>query len=168
MRVSLITADTYRISAVEQLKTYAEIMGLQLEIVYAPQELAKALAKCKGSQLVLLDTAGRSPKNQEQLEELQLLLSQVPQAEKHLVLSLTTCNRDALEIAKRFSVCSPDKVLFTKLDEASRCGVILNVLQQFPMKLSYVTNGQNVPDDLQIVSPAWLAKELLRGDDEHV
>ena len=168
MRVSLITADTYRISAVEQLKTYAEIMGLQLEIVYAPQELAKALAKCKGSQLVLLDTAGRSPKNQEQLEELQLLLSQVPQAEKHLVLSLTTCNRDALEIAKRFSVCSPDQVLFTKLDEASRCGVILNVLQQFPMKLSYVTNGQNVPDDLQIVSPAWLAKELLRGDDEHV
>ncbi len=168
MRVSLITADTYRISAVEQLKTYAEIMGLQLEIVYAPQELAKALAKCKGSQLVLLDTAGRSPKNQEQLEELQLLLSQVPQAEKHLVLSLTTCNRDALEIAKRFSVCAPDKVLFTKLDEASRCGVILNVLQQFPMKLSYVTNGQNVPDDLQIVSPAWLAKELLRGDDEHV
>ena len=168
IRVSLITADTYRISAVEQLKTYAEIMGLQLEIVYAPQELAKALAKCKGSQLVLLDTAGRSPKNQEQLEELQLLLSQVPQAEKHLVLSLTTCNRDALEIAKRFSVCSPDKVLFTKLDEASRCGVILNVLQQFPMKLSYVTNGQNVPDDLQIVSPAWLAKELLRGDDEHV
>lgn len=168
MRVSLITADTYRISAVEQLKTYAEIMGLQLEIVYAPQELAKALAKCKGSQLVLLDTAGRSPKNKEQLEELQLLLSQVPQAEKHLVLSLTTCNRDALEIAKRFSVCAPDKVLFTKLDEASRCGVILNVLQQFPMKLSYVTNGQNVPDDLQIVSPAWLAKELLRGDDEHV
>ena len=168
IRVSLITADTYRISAVEQLKTYAEIMGLQLEIVYAPQELAKALAKCKGSQLVLLDTAGRSPKNQEQLEELQLLLSQVPQAEKHLVLSLTTCNRDALEIAKRFSVCAPDKVLFTKLDEASRCGVILNVLQQFPMKLSYVTNGQNVPDDLQIVSPAWLAKELLRGDDEHV
>ncbi len=168
MRVSLITADTYRISAVEQLKTYAEIMGLQLEIVYAPQELGKALAKCKGSQLVLLDTAGRSPKNKEQLEELQLLLSQVPQAEKHLVLSLTTCNRDALEIAKRFSVCAPDKVLFTKLDEASRCGVILNVLQQFPMKLSYVTNGQNVPDDLQIVSPAWLAKELLRGDDEHV
>ena len=168
IRVSLITADTYRISAVEQLKTYAEIMGLQLEIVYAPQELGKALAKCKGSQLVLLDTAGRSPKNQEQLEELQLLLSQVPQAEKHLVLSLTTCNRDALEIAKRFSVCAPDKVLFTKLDEASRCGVILNVLQQFPMKLSYVTNGQNVPDDLQIVSPAWLAKELLRGDDEHV
>ena len=168
IRVSLITADTYRISAVEQLKTYAEIMGLQLEIVYAPQELAKALAKCKGSQLVLLDTAGRSPKNQEQLEELQLLLSQVPQAEKHLVLSLTTCNRDALEIAKRFSVCAPDKVLFTKLDEASRCGVILNVLQQFPMKLSYVTNGQNVPDDLQIVSPAWPAKELLRGDDEHV
>lgn len=128
MRVSLITADTYRISAVEQLKTYAEIMGLQLEIVYAPQELAKALAKCKGSQLVLLDTAGRSPKNQEQLEELQLLLSQVPQAEKHLVLSLTTCNRDALEIAKRFSVCSPDKVLFTKLDEASRCGVICRTI----------------------------------------
>ena len=168
IRVSLITADTYRISAVEQLKTYAEIMGLQLEIVYAPQELTKALAKCKGSQLVLLDTAGRSPKNKEQLEELQLLLRQVPQAEKHLVLSLTTCNRDALEIARRFSVCAPDKVLFTKLDEASRCGVILNVLQQFPMKLSYVTNGQNVPDDLQIVSPAWLAKELLRGDDEHV
>lgn len=163
LKVALITADTYRISAVEQLKTYADIMGLPLEIVYAPQDVAKAVAKCSACHLILLDTAGRSPRNQEQLEELQALLQQVPQAEIHLVLSLTTRNRDALEIARRFSFCAPQKVLFTKLDEAGSCGMILNLLHQLPLQLSYVTTGQNVPDDLELFTASVLAQHLLHG-----
>ncbi|MEN6413174.1 MAG: flagellar biosynthesis protein FlhF [Veillonellales bacterium] len=161
-KVALITADTYRISAVEQLKTYSDIIGVPLEIVYSPDELKAALYRHQDKNLILIDTAGRSPRNQYQLAELQALLGADPYIETHLVLSTTTKYKDALEIVNKFSVCSPQKFLFTKVDEASNLGTVLNLLYRFPTTLSYVTTGQNVPDDIELASPNKLANLILR------
>lgn len=161
-KVALVTADTYRISAVEQLKTYADIIGVPLEIVYTSDELKAALYRHRDKQLVLIDTAGRSPRNDFQLAELQALLEIDPYIETHLVLSATTKYKDALDIVNKFSVCSPQKFLFTKSDESSNLGVILNLLYQFPTALSYVTTGQNVPDDIELANPHKLANLILR------
>ena len=160
--VALITADTYRISAVEQLKTYSDIIGVPLEIVYSPDELRIAIDKHRDKQLILIDTAGRSQHNEFQLEELKCLLSVVPDIEKHLVLSATTKYKDAVDILRKFSLCEPDKVLFTKVDETSTVGAIINLVYQYPITLSYITNGQSVPDDIVVADSKELAKLLLR------
>lgn len=161
-KIVLITADTYRISAVEQLKTYSDIMGVPIEVVYTAEEMKMALYRHQDKHLVLIDTAGRSPKNQEQLKELQALLTVEENIEAQLVLSATTKYKDALEIVKGFSVCSPKKLLFTKLDEASNIGTILSVLYHFPIPLSYVTVGQNVPDDIELADANKLLEDMLR------
>lgn len=160
--VALITADTYRVSAVEQLKTYSDIMGIPIHIVYTPNELKKVLDSNLDKQLILIDTAGRSPHNSDQLEELKNLLQIDDTIEKHLVLSTTTKYKDALDIVEKFSVCAPYKVIFTKLDEARNIGTIVNLLYQNPITLSYVTNGQNVPDDIELVDPQKLGQLIFR------
>lgn len=161
-KVALVTADTYRIAAVEQLKIYADIIGVPLEIVYTPDELRAAIHRHKDKNLVLVDTAGRSPKNQYQLGELQALLAVDPYMEVYLVLSATTKYQEALDAVNKFSACSPKKFLFTKLDEASNLGTVFNLLYQFPAALSYVTTGQNVPDDIELADPQQLANLILR------
>ena len=161
-QVALVTADTYRISAVEQLKTYSDIMGMPIHVVYAADELKNILDCNLDKQLILIDTAGRSPHNSDQMEELQNLLQVDDTIEKYLVLSATTKYKDAFDIVKKFSVCSPNKVIFTKIDETRNIGTIVNLLYQFPMSLSYVTNGQNVPDDIELVDPNKLAPLILR------
>lgn len=161
-RVALITSDTYRIAAVEQLKTYADIIGISLDIVYSPEDLKAALYRHRDKQLVLIDTAGRSPRNEYHLEELQQLLSVDPSIEVHLVLSATTNFKDAQDIVKKFSICSPQRFLFTKIDESQSAGMILNILYQFPTTLSYITNGQSVPDDIEMANPNKLVYMILR------
>ncbi|MDF2572182.1 MAG: flhF, partial [Sporomusa sp.] len=161
-KVALITADTYRIAAVEQLKIYGDIIGVPIEIVYSPDELKAALYRHNDKNLVIIDTAGRSPSNHYQLAELQALLAVDPYIETHLVLSTTTKYKDALEIVNKFSVCSPQKFLFTKVDEASNLGTILNLLYHFPTTVSYMTTGQSVPDDIELASSAKLANMILR------
>ena len=161
--VALITADTYRIAAVEQLKTYADILNVPLEVVYTPEDLQRALAKHADKSLVLIDTAGRSPKNVEQIQELQELLAVDAAIESYLVLSCTTKYCDAVDIVERFSQCAQEKVIFTKLDESTNLGTAFNLLYQFPrLSLSYITTGQNVPDDIELVNPQKLASMLLR------
>lgn len=162
LSVALITADTYRISAVEQLKTYSDIIGLPLEIVYSPAELKIAVDKHRDKQLILIDTAGRSQHNEFQINELKEFLAVDPLIEKHLVLSATTKYKDAVDIIKKFSPCLPDRVLFTKTDETSSIGLIINLAQQYSIKLSYLTNGQSVPDDIIPAEPKSLAEMLLR------
>ena len=162
VKAALITADTYRISAVEQLKTYSDIIGLPLEIVYSPDELKVAIHKHKDKDLVLIDTAGRSQHNDYQMKELQDFLAVDGRIEKHLVMSATTKNRDAEEILEKFSVCRPDRVIFTKTDETSSLGLILNLLSKKDIAVSFLTNGQSVPDDIIPATPAELARLLLR------
>ena len=162
VKAALITADTYRISAVEQLKTYSDIIGLPLEIVYSPDELKVAIHKHKDKDLVLIDTAGRSQHNDYQMKELQDFLAVDGRIEKHLVMSATTKHRDAEEILEKFSVCKPDRVIFTKTDETSSVGLILNLLSKRDIAVSFLTNGQSVPDDIIPATPAELARLLLR------
>jgi flagellar biosynthesis protein FlhF len=161
-RVALVTADTYRISAVEQLKTYSDIMGIPIHVVYAADELKEVLDSNQDKQLILIDTAGRSPHNNDQLDELRNLLQIDDAIEKYLVLSATTKYKDALDIVKKFSVCVPHKVIFTKIDETRNIGTVVNLLYQSPMSLSYMTTGQNVPDDIELVDPNKLTPLILR------
>lgn len=158
----MITADTYRISAVEQLKTYSDIIGLPLEIVYSPDELKVAIHKHRDKDLILIDTAGRSQHNEFQMQELQDFLAVNPHIEKHLVMSATTKNRDAADILAKFAVCKPDSVIFTKTDETSSLGLIPNLLVNKDISLAFLTNGQSVPDDIVPASAKELTELLLR------
>ena len=162
IKAALITADTYRISAVDQLKTYSDIIGLPLEIVYSPDELKVAIHKHRDKDLILNDPAGRSQHNDYQMKELQDFLAVDKHIERHLVMSATTKNRDAADILDKFSVCSPDRVIFTKADETSSVGLILNLLAEKDIALSFLTNGQSVPDDIIPATPKKLAELLLR------
>lgn len=160
--VALITADTYRISAVEQLRTYSDIIGIPLEIVYAAVDLEQAIEKHRDKDLLLIDTAGRSQHNAFQMGELRDLLAIGERIEKHLVLSATTKRKDAADIVRKFSGCMPDKILFTKVDETSAVGLIVELLLQHPLTPSYFTNGQSVPDDIVLANARNLAELLLR------
>ena len=162
IRAALITADTYRISAVEQLKTYSDIIGLPLEIVYTPEELKVAIHKHRDKDLILIDTAGRSQHNDYQMKELQDFLAVDSRIEKHLVMSATTKNRDVADILQKFSVCEPGRVIFTKTDETSTLGLIVNLLADKDISLSFMTNGQSVPDDIIPATADRLAALLLR------
>ena len=162
IRAALITADTYRISAVEQLKTYSDIIGLPLEIVYTPEELKVAIHRHRDKDLILIDTAGRSQHNEYQMKELQDFLAVDSRIEKHLVMSATTKNRDVADILQKFSVCNPGRVIFTKTDETSSLGMIVNLLADKEIALSFMTNGQSVPDDIVPATADKLAALLLR------
>ena len=162
IKAALITADTYRISAVEQLKTYSDIIGLPLEIVYTPDELRVAIHKHRDKDLVLIDTAGRSQHNERQMQELEDLLAVNNSIKKYLVLSATTKTRDAADILEKFSACKPDDVIFTKTDETMANGLIVNLLAGKETGLAFLTNGQSVPDDIVPATPENLADLLLR------
>jgi flagellar biosynthesis protein FlhF len=160
--VGLITADTYRIAAVEQLKTYAEILGVEVNVVYSPEELAGFVASMRAmNDVIMIDTAGRSHKNAANMAELGELLSVVPEAHKFLVLSLTTKYEDLLSIVKAHADITEFHLIFTKLDETLCYGSILNVCYTTGKKVSYVTMGQNVPEDIEAAKPEKIAKALL-------
>jgi flagellar biosynthesis protein FlhF len=160
-RVGLITLDTYRIAAVDQLKKYAEIIGSPLRVVLSPEDLTAALLSMRDCDYVLIDTAGRSPNDTMKLNELKSLLAIAEPDEVHLVLS-TTNSEDAIQLAiNRFSDVGTDKIIFTKLDEASHVGVVLNVVRKVNKSLSYVTTGQDVPDDIEVGRGRRLAQLIL-------
>jgi len=160
-RVGLVTIDTYRIAAVEQLRTYAEIIGVPLEVVFHPDGLETALAKHTDKDVVFIDTAGRSPKNEPHINELGEFLRAAQPDEILLVLSTNTPTLDLLDIYQRFNVVRIDKLVFTKVDECERYGQILNVAYKTKTGLAYITNGQNVPDDIMVPDPSYLAKMVL-------
>ncbi len=164
-KVALVTSDTYRIAAVEQLKTYANILSLPIRVVYTPIEMEQAVKDYADYDLVLVDTAGRSPKNAQQMDELADLLSSVPveQREVYLVLSATTKYKDLKQIVSIYRDISDYRIVFTKLDETSCYGNILNIRLDTNAALSYVTCGQIVPDDLGMLNAQAIAKQLLGG-----
>ena len=161
--VALVTADTYRIAAVEQLRTYGEIIGVPVEVIFTPQEVKSALARHEHRDVVFLDTAGRSHKNVMQMSELKGLLEAAKATEIHLVVSLTTNLREAREVLEHFLPTSYNRVLLTKLDESSSPGQVLNLAQYAKRPLSYVTTGQSVPDDMELAEPGRLSKLILGG-----
>jgi len=160
-RVGLITLDTYRIAAVDQLKRYADIIGSPLRVVGNPDELREAMKAMSDLDFVLIDTAGRSPKDSMKLSELRGLLSTIEPDEVHLVIS-STAGQDCVELAvQKFSEVRVDKIIFTKLDEAAHVGMVLNVVRKVNKSLSYVTTGQDVPDDIEECRAKRLAQMIL-------
>jgi flagellar biosynthesis protein FlhF len=160
-RVGLITLDTYRIAAVDQLRKYADIIGSPLRVVGTPEDLQEAVASMSDCEFVLIDTAGRSPNDAMKLNELKNLLAAVAPDEVHLVLS-TTASEACVEMAvTKFGDVRVDKIIFTKVDEAAHVGVVLNVVRKVNKSLSYITTGQNVPDDIEVGQGRRLAQLIL-------
>lgn len=163
--IALVTADTYRIAAVEQLKTYANILSVPLSVVYRPEELGEMIEELDQYDMCLIDTAGCSHKNKEQLDELSRLLDQVPisKREVYLVMNAGTKCSDLKQISDIYSKITDYSLIFTKLDETSSAGIMLNMRMHTNRPLSYVTWGQNVPDDIGMVDNQKIAKKLLGG-----
>jgi len=162
-RVGLITIDTYRIAATEQLRTYAEIIDAPLEVVLTPQEMKPALERLRDCDIVLIDTAGRSQFDREKLSELGEFLSAAKPDETHLVLSATSSQAVLMKAMEEFSSLKIDRVIFTKLDEAVGIGTLLAVCRKLDAKLSYVTTGQDVPNDIEESDGRKLAEMIVRG-----
>jgi len=160
-KVGLITIDTYRIAAVEQLKTYAQIIDVPLEVAMSPRQLAESIGRMGDRDLILIDTAGRSQRDSLKIKELRGFFETVRPHELHLVLS-STCSEAVLhETIDRFREFSIDRVIFTKMDEALGFGVIVNCLKSADAKLSYVTTGQDVPDDIEVPGRERLTSLIL-------
>jgi len=161
--VGLITIDTYRIAAVDQLKKYADIIGSPLRVVGSPEELKEAIAGMSDCEFVLIDTAGRSPTDTLKLQELKTFIQAAEPDEVHLVLSSVVSQENIESAALRFGNVRVDKILFTKLDESVHVGVVLNVARKLGKALSYVTTGQDVPDDIEEGKARRLAQLILSG-----
>ncbi len=162
-KVGLITIDTYRIAAVEQLRTYAKIIDIPLEVVLTPQELKWALERLRDCDIVLVDTAGRSQFDESKLNELKQFLQAARPDEVHLVLSATCSQRVLVKSIEQFSGLGTNRVIFTKLDEAVGMGTLLAAIQKLDAKLSYVTTGQDVPNDIEVGDGRRLAEMILGG-----
>lgn len=160
-KVGLITIDTYRIAAVDQLRTYANIIGLPLHVVSSPDEMRDVLAKCSDCDTILIDTAGRSQRDDGRLAELTRFIEAAQPHEVHLVLSSTCAQSVLMEAIERFAQVRTDSIIFTKLDEAVSFGVLLNVLRKVNKRLSYITTGQEVPHQIEPGNSARLAALLV-------
>ena len=164
-KVALVTSDTYRIAAVEQLRTYANILGIPLKVVYSEEEMKQAKDEYEEYDVVLIDTAGRSHKNAEQTEDIHKLIQAIPEEDREvfLVLSATTKYKDLVRITETYSSIAKYSLIFTKLDETCCIGNILNIKMLTGASLSYSTSGQMVPDDIEKINAQKIAKQLLGG-----
>lgn len=162
-KVGLITSDTYRIAAVEQLKTYAGIIGLPLKVANTPEEMAQAVEELGDCDIVVVDTAGRSQHDQRRLDELARFAAAAGPDETHLVLSTTVGDNVLRKTAERFKALGPDRCILTKLDEAVTTGPIAGLCDRIGLPLSFVTVGQEVPDDLEPARVDRLARCVLDG-----
>ncbi|WP_277057293.1 flagellar biosynthesis protein FlhF [Trichlorobacter lovleyi] len=161
-KVALITMDIFRVGAVEQLKTYTKIMGIPLEVASTPKELERAVERHADCDLILIDTAGRSHKDSDKLEEMKGFLETTIQSDIYLCLSATTKDRELEEILNRFSIFPISKVVFTKLDECESVGCIVNLLLKANLQIAYFTTGQRVPEDIEVATSEKLAELILK------
>jgi flagellar biosynthesis protein FlhF len=162
LRTGLVTVDTYRIAAVDQLRTYAQIIELPMKVVGSPDEMQSALDEFAGLDLVLIDTAGRSPRDADQIADLNALLAAARPDATHLVVSLAAGRKQLAQTIERFRVISPAAVIVTKLDEADGAGAILGLCRDGGLPISYVTLGQDVPDEIEPARPDRIAKRIVQ------
>jgi len=164
LEVGMVTADTYRIAAVQQLETYSDIMNIPLEVVYSEKELKEVInGKFEDFDLIFLDTAGSSWTDKMQLGRLKNFTDKDLVTETHLLISLNTKTEDINKILDNFSTLEPDKIILTKVDEASKYGDIINLRNKYNLPYSYITYGQDVPDDIVEADTNKLFEYLL-GD----
>jgi flagellar biosynthesis protein FlhF len=159
--IAFITIDTYRIAAVEQLKVYGDIMNLPVEVVLSPEQFERALLKFRDKDLILIDTAGRSPKDSLCIDELATYLRPDFTIDKHLVLSATTRESELYQAMERFSVLGIDHTLITKIDECTTLGILLDLQIRNKIPFSFITNGQRVPEDIMEADKTMLTKLIM-------
>lgn len=167
-KVALITTDTYRIAAIEQLKTYSNILDIPLEIAYTMEDYQKARLKFQDYDLIFVDTAGRNFRDPKYIAELGKVVDLEHEIETYLVLSLTTKARDLTTLFNQFKTIPIKKLIFTKSDETGSYGAALNLVFSQQIGIGYLTHGQNVPDDISEASPTLLANLLMKSNDDNV
>jgi len=160
-KVGLITVDTYRIGAVEQLKTYAEIMNIPFEVVITMKEMEEAIEKMKDCEIVLIDTTGRSSKNAMQISELRAFVQKANPNHVNMVISATTKNSDIKSILKGYAELEYDNIIITKLDETTVYGSLYNISKISNRPVNFITIGQNVPDDIKVPTKEEIASFIL-------
>ena len=163
LSVGLITTDSFRMAAVDQLRSYADILKVSLEVVIDPDEMSAAIERLADCDVILIDSAGRSRRDQERLGQLREFLAAARPDETHLVLSTTSGERTMMRDANAFSSLGADRVVLTKLDESDGFGVVLNVIRRLGTRISFVTTGQEVPDDIEQGGADRIARMLLAG-----
>ena len=162
-KVAILTLDTYRIAAADQLKTYASIMDIPIRVAYTPQEAGMALSAMVDYDVILMDTAGRSQKNDLQMGELKLIVDSVKPDRVFLVLSMNYRLVDIKDMIRKFKAVEPTHVILTKLDETSAYGHFVNVPLHSDLPIAFVTNGQRVPEDIFVANSVELARMLASG-----
>ncbi|MBP1691019.1 MAG: Flagellar biosynthesis protein FlhF [Bacteroidetes bacterium] len=167
LEVGLISADTYRIGAIEQLRTFAGIADIPMDVVYKPVEMGAALKKFRTKDVVFVDTVGRSQRSKKELYDLAKFVFAADPDETHLVLNASTNVKTCEEIIDQFKVVKPNRLIFSKLDEAATYGPMLSIIHRHHLPLSYVTTGQAVPDDIRRVEASQLAAMVYSGEMAH-
>lgn len=161
LRVGLITIDTYRVGAIEQLHTFAEILQVPMLIASNAEELRQAIDQLDNVDVILIDTAGRSPFDDQKMEQLRELVAVANPDHVMLAISLASGGRVFAKIAEQFSTVSPTSLVVTKVDECYRCGNLLSVVRDVPYPIRYLTTGQDVPDHIEPSHPSRLARLVL-------
>ncbi|MGM0750447.1 MAG: flagellar biosynthesis protein FlhF [Bacillota bacterium] len=163
MKIAFITTDTYRIAAIQQLKTYAGLLNVPVEVVYKMEDFRKAIDKFRDYDHVFIDTAGRNFRENKYVEDLRGIIDFKHHMETFLVLSLTSKERDMKEIISQFSSIDIDRFIFTKLDETSSYGSMINMMSEVKIGAAYVTIGQDVPEDITEMNIEELGHLLMKG-----
>lgn len=161
-KVAMITCDTFRIGGVEQIRVYARILNIPLEVVASPAEMRQAVEKHSDADVILIDTIGRSQRNAQQLDELKELLAPAQPTDIYLVVAASASSAVQTDVTNRFLVLSPSKLVISKVDESETLGCIVNLPATTGLPISCITDGQNVPDDLKM-SECHMLAELVLG-----
>ncbi|MCR6096060.1 flagellar biosynthesis protein FlhF [Salipaludibacillus agaradhaerens] len=162
-KVAFITTDTFRIAAIEQLKTYGKILNVPVEVVYSIKDFKEAVKKLSDYDFILVDSAGRNFRNPLYVEQLNQVIDFNEQMETHLVLAMTSKYRDMKKIVEQFKLIDIDKLIFSKLDETETIGAMINIMADYHLGASYFATGQNVPDDIEEATAINMVQQLLRS-----
>ena len=163
LSVGLISIDTYRLGAIDQLRIFSEISNVDMLVAYEPKDMPGLMNSFKNKDIIFIDTAGRSQKNKDQLLNAAEFLKAANVDETYLVLSSTGTSKNLMDVAEKFKVLNYNSVIFTKIDEAVTYGNILNVVNTFDVPVSFLTNGQVIPDDIISADPEFIASMIYTG-----
>lgn len=161
--VGIISIDTYRLGAIDQLRIFSEISNIDLLVAYEPEEMPGLISQLKNKDLILIDTVGRSQKNMEELKNIKKFLEKIPVDDTLLVLSATSSERTLMDAADKFSLFNYSSFLFTKIDEAITYGNLINITMNYNKPIMFLTNGQVIPDDIISADAEYIAKIIYTG-----
>lgn len=161
--IAIVSIDTYRLAAIDQLKTFTDIANISLDIAYDSTELKNMIEKHRDKDIIFIDTVGRSPNNQDHLSELKRLLESISADEVHLIISANTSLSSMKEIVKNFGILMPNRLIFSKVDEAINYGNIINLINFSHLPISYLTTGQVIPDDIEVADKNKLAGLVIKS-----